>query len=404
MKKIFYICAMLLVMFGMDSIKAAHSVTTMDDYGIYCNYKNPSGEEYYFKYFSFNSETLFEIETNFDKLNILIEGDRPGKLITNNEEMNWLKSKGLVNSDSNFTCPEVNPFGAPNLTLDLLACHEDGCQTGVVPNSYEEYTCSYQSQTTGETLEISYISNEEYPSGRWRILYPDGMSQVLEGAQANGNMLPSRNCPDIFYINSTKTIQLVGISNTSLTQLCRNYSIDQIEHFCASGYSCSEIEMVCPAKTTTTLKGCTITDIPEQLPKYISNIINLIKILVPIILVIMGMIDFARAVVSSDEKQMKESQSRFIKRAFAAVIIFFVIVIVQFVFRAIGTDDNILGCIDCFVNGDCNKQGNNVSNACYQCNANPDVYKWSTNGGADVSCASGYHIRTDVKNEQSCHN
>lgn len=396
-----------MMIVGIDAIKAQHNVTTMDDYGIYCNYKNPSGEEYYFIYSSSNKELRFEIDTNFDKLNILIERDRPGKLITDKEEMNWLISKGLVDKASKFTCPEVNPFGAENLTLDLLACHKNGCQTGIVPTSYEEYTCSYHGQATGKTLEISYISNEEYPSGRWTIQYPDGLSQVLIGSQMNGNFLPNRNCSDIFYMDSTKTIQLASISNTSLAQLCRSYSIDEIEHFCTSSSSCSEIEMTCSINTTTNLKGCNIKDIPEQLPIYISNIIKLIKILVPILLVIMGMIDFARAVVSSDEKQMKEAQSRFIKRTLAAVIIFFVIAIVQFVFSAIGTEDNILGCIDCFVNGDCNiKDYSNKDdyNACYQCNADANIYKWSTDGGADSSCPSRYHIRTDIKTEQSCHN
>ncbi len=115
-------------------------------------------------------------------------------------------------------------------------------------------------------------------------------------------------------------------------------------------------------------KGCNISDIPPALPVFTSNILNLIKIIVPILLILMGMFDFARSVISSDEKQMKESQSRFIRRALAAVFIFFAVAITQFVFNAIGADnENIVGCIDCFVNGDCqlpesenNQEGENT--------------------------------------------
>lgn len=102
------------------------------------------------------------------------------------------------------------------------------------------------------------------------------------------------------------------------------------------------------------VKGCNLTDIPEALPIFISNIINLFKIVIPILLIIMGMFDFIRAVMSNDEKQMKEAQSRFIRRIIAAVLVFFVVAIVQFVFDVVGSDnENVVGCIDCFVNGDC---------------------------------------------------
>lgn len=148
-------------------------------------------------------------------------------------------------------------------------------------------------------------------------------------------------------------------------------------------------------------QSCDLGGLPKSLPIYISNIINFIKIAAPIVLVIMGMIDFARATISSDEKQMKESQSRFIKRTFAAIIIFFVIVIVQFVFGAIGAQNDVLSCIDCFVTGNCDGK-NEVQTSCYQCNADADIFKWNTNGGADSVCPSGYHIRPDITNPASC--
>ena len=48
------------------------------------------------------------------------------------------------------------------------------------------------------------------------------------------------------------------------------------------------------------------TGIPSALPVFSTNLINLVKIMVPILLIILGMIDFAKAVISNDEKQMKE--------------------------------------------------------------------------------------------------
>lgn len=101
---------------------------------------------------------------------------------------------------------------------------------------------------------------------------------------------------------------------------------------------------------------CAGEKIPYGFPYIVSNIINLFKIITPIVLIIFGMIDFGKAVVASDEKQMKEGSSKFIRRTIAAVIVFFVIAIVQFAFGVIGEDSNgVAGCFDCFVNGKCNK-------------------------------------------------
>ena len=66
------------------------------------------------------------------------------------------------------------------------------------------------------------------------------------------------------------------------------------------------------------------------------------------------MIDFLKATIASDEKQMKDASSRFIRRILAAVIVFFVIAIVQFAFRLVGEEgEGTLGCFNCFLNGEC---------------------------------------------------
>lgn len=85
---------------------------------------------------------------------------------------------------------------------------------------------------------------------------------------------------------------------------------------------------------------------PEQLKgvftflKY--TIYPIIQIGVPILLILMGCFDMARAVMASDEKQMKEAYSRFIRRAIAAVMVFFVTTIVSLIMNLFdSTDSNV---------------------------------------------------------------
>ena len=59
-----------------------------------------------------------------------------------------------------------------------------------------------------------------------------------------------------------------------------------------------------------------------------NGIFPIIQIGIPIILIVMGSIDLGKAVLSSDDKEIKGATSKLIKRAIAAVAVFFVTTIV----------------------------------------------------------------------------
>ena len=87
-------------------------------------------------------------------------------------------------------------------------------------------------------------------------------------------------------------------------------------------------------------------------PYIVSTIVTVIKIAVPILLIIFGMLDLGKAVVAAKEDEIKKGQQTFIKRAIAAIIVFFVIQIVQIIVRFVsGNDQNVAGCFNCFING-----------------------------------------------------
>lgn len=99
------------------------------------------------------------------------------------------------------------------------------------------------------------------------------------------------------------------------------------------------------------------TDIPDVLPNLISLVINGIKIVVPIMLIIFGMLDLGKAVAAGKEDDIKKGQTTFMKRAIAAITVFLIVAIVQLIFSLLAqqtgnsSDKNITGCISCFVNG-----------------------------------------------------
>lgn len=92
---------------------------------------------------------------------------------------------------------------------------------------------------------------------------------------------------------------------------------------------------------------------PGTLPYVISMIILLIKIVVPILLILFGMIDLGKAVMAQKEDEIKKGQQTFIKRLVAAAIVFFVITIVTILIKFLSNKDSkITSCFNCFITGE----------------------------------------------------
>lgn len=73
-----------------------------------------------------------------------------------------------------------------------------------------------------------------------------------------------------------------------------------------------------------------------------NGIFPLIQIGIPIILIVLGSIDLGKAVISSDEKEVKAAQSRLIKRCIYAVLIFFIVTLVTLIMNLVA-DANVEG-------------------------------------------------------------
>ncbi len=94
--------------------------------------------------------------------------------------------------------------------------------------------------------------------------------------------------------------------------------------------------------------------------RILGYVVVVIKIVIPLILIILGMVDLGKAVVSSDEKAINKSVSTLIKRFVAAVVVFFVPTIVSAIFNAlhlISDVDDYNTCVQCVTNvGSCPDQ------------------------------------------------
>ncbi len=101
--------------------------------------------------------------------------------------------------------------------------------------------------------------------------------------------------------------------------------------------------------------------VPNEIFNLTALIIRCIKIVVPILLIIWGMIDFAKSIVAKTEEDIKKYRSAFVGRLISAALVFLVIVIVQLVVNLVDgveqqsgdgeTIGDVWSCSKKFING-----------------------------------------------------
>lgn len=72
------------------------------------------------------------------------------------------------------------------------------------------------------------------------------------------------------------------------------------------------------------------------------GVFPVVQIGIPILLLVFGVVDLGKAVMSSDDKEVKQAQSRLIKRCIYAVAVFFITTLVTLIMHlvAVGVDTN----------------------------------------------------------------
>ena len=82
----------------------------------------------------------------------------------------------------------------------------------------------------------------------------------------------------------------------------------------------------------------------KRLIIWVGNIIRWIKYIIPVIVIVLGIIDFIKAIASSNDDEMKKAQGRFIKRLVAAALIFIIPFIIEFILDKTGFSEYVSGC------------------------------------------------------------
>ena len=161
---------------------------------------------------------------------------------------------------------------------------------------------------------------------------------------------------------------------------------------------------------TTIVDACTNPDILRVI--YFGRlIVDIVKIVIPIGLIIMGLIDFSKSIVTSDDGVQKKNMKLLVKRIVFAVLVFAVPWIVEVLMINLGNLTEGVNFTDCLENatGDCIDQLENGYSRCYSkdeysCYYCPssDKYLWRP-GSPSENCPGGigWSKKTNIE-EKNC--
>lgn len=116
----------------------------------------------------------------------------------------------------------------------------------------------------------------------------------------------------------------------------------------------------------TTNSVCGLID--NNLADLIHTVITIIKFAIPILLIIFGMLDFGKGVMANKEDEIKSGQKKFIKRMVSAVLVFFVVTIVQLVIgladdKNDSNESDVWNCANLILNGKVSNSSGNSSSS-----------------------------------------
>ena len=197
--------------------------------------------------------------------------------------------------------------------------------------------------------------------------YKDCSSYKLNDTY-NNHVFASNYCPHSINVKAQLITLVDGkygkyklIENNSTdTKIysCKGLSEYDCEH--NSSFACiwnkTESGGYCNVDNLTYVKCGSAYDIPSQVPKIVSFVVNLLKIATPIILILVSIITLLKALAASKEDEIKKAQSSLIKKLIAAALVFFIITIVQFVISKVADDNeqgDLKSCFACLLNNDC---------------------------------------------------
>lgn len=344
MKKFIYMITIGIAMFvGINNVNAETLFK--------CNYKinfsgfgNAKDKNYDFQVIVGDSKKTTSI-SSFD--NITGTDDVGGMYIL---KSSGLEKKIYESATSNNTCPDITFYLADSTSIQISVSNfvPDGAYAktasgefvaGKVQQGEIKNICKRTKKLRNEKYNVEFtfytVDGEKY----WKLSDTNGVK--IDDVLAKGThtfRLSSDIIEDLFKSNSS--------CKQAKTYLkCVNGAVENIEF---TGKKPSDVENCSYNVNNATNDDGKDDDVEEgntnrittdgETLKIVQQVYDIVKILIPVLIIALSIIDFLKVILVSDDKNYKSAWDKFIKRLIIGVIFFLVPLIVSFILKYSGIE------------------------------------------------------------------
>lgn len=208
------------------------------------------------------------------------------------------------------------------------------------------YECTVSDDLDCKFKDVSQVNYKTYKDGTVSSANKDDITNLIRSdfIDSNGNI----NCNQVKSIKiamiiSYPRIDIYGIENDDICSTLSKIPGDSIYRDCVTFSLKSSGGTETPPTSDnddTEFNVETFCDGPVQgVFTTLGWVFFILKILIPIILIIFGSIDFGKAMLSNKDDEIKKSAKTLVLRAIAGIIIFFIPTVLNFIVELIGGDD-----------------------------------------------------------------
>lgn len=177
----------------------------------------------------------------------------------------------------------------------------------------------YIDRETGSVYStlLDYIAAEIYGQ---HYYFEFGKKKFLEKYNENIENIKENPCPAIYKITATENVYSEVAETTYHLYLSKQTNGEKLK---AAEYTKGKEEEEEEEEPNVEINNCGDLFGPG-LVEEINKVMNIIRIAVPMLLIVFGIVDFFKATFDNNEDEMKKDRERFIKRIIAAIIVFLV--------------------------------------------------------------------------------
>lgn len=289
--------------------------------------------------------------------------------ITGSETLGGLyitKKSGLEkllyeSATSSNTCPDITFYLSSDTTIQITTGNYTPDDTvsktvsgkfieGTVQEGKKEIVCSREKQMRNELYDVTFIfytiNGEKY----WKLSNTSGVKVTDVLSTGIHTFSLSTDIVDKIYSSST------NCQNVKTYLKCVNGAVENIEFTgkkpadsenCSYDVKSAEKDNGSDVQhnsnnNNNNNNNVVVTD--NEVLKLVQEIYNIIKILIPVLIIALSIIDFLKVILISDDKNYKSAWDKFIKRLIIGIIFFLVPIIVSFILKysGIGTEQSYL--------------------------------------------------------------